>query len=137
MNGVRPESAFVIAADVSDEIAVRAMMEDIKARSGGLDILVNNAGILRDRSIAKMTLDDWRAVIDANLTGVFLGCKYGMEILRDGGAIVNLGSLSATAGFYGQANYASAKAGVHGLTRVLAREGSRRGGSGSMRSLPG
>ncbi len=127
MNALRPGSAFVVAADVSREDQVRAMMRTVKERVGGLDILVNNAGILRDRSIAKMTLDEWRAVIDVNLTGVFLGCKFALEILRDGGSIVNLGSLSARAGFHGQSNYASAKAGVHALTRVVAREASRRG----------
>ena len=127
LNAARPDSAHVVAADVSREDQVRAMMATVRDRLGGLDILVNNAGILRDRSIAKMSLDEWRAVIDVNLTGVFLGCKFGLEILRDGGSIVNLGSLSATAGFHGQSNYASAKAGVHALTRVAAREASRRG----------
>ena len=126
MNRHRADSALVVAADVSSEEAVRALMAEVKARLGGLDVLVNNAGVLRDRSIAKMSLDEWRAVLDTNLTGVFLGCKYGLEILRDGGSIVNLGSLSASAGFHGQANYASAKAGVHALTRVAAREAARR-----------
>lgn len=126
LNLTRGDSAMVVAADVSREDDVRAMMQAAKSRFGGVDILVNNAGILRDRSITKMTIDEWRSVIDTNLTGVFLGCKYGLEILRDGGSIVNLGSLSATAGFHGQSNYASAKAGVHGLTRVVAREASRR-----------
>ena len=127
MNGLRPGSAQVVAADVSREEQVRSMMARVRDQQTGLDILVNNAGILRDRSISKMSLDEWRAVIDVNLTGVFLGCKFGLEILRDGGSIVNLGSLSATAGFHGQSNYASAKAGVHALTRVVAREASRRG----------
>ena len=127
LNGIRADSARTVAADVSSEPAMKAMMAGVRDREGGLDILVNNAGILRDRSIAKMTLDDWRAVLDTNLSGVFLGCKYGLDVLRDGGSIVNLGSLSATAGFHGQANYAAAKAGVHGLTRVLARECARRG----------
>ena len=127
MNELRPRSAHVVAADISREDHVRSMMATVRDQWSGLDILVNNAGILRDRSIAKMSLDEWRAVIDVNLTGVFLGCKFGLEILRDGGSIVNLGSLSATAGFHGQSNYASAKAGVHALTRVVAREASRRG----------
>ncbi len=126
-NAERPGSAAVVAADVSDAEAVRSMMAAVRDGFGGLDILVNNAGILRDRSIAKMTLDEWRAVLDTNLSGVFFGCKYGLEVMRDHGAIVNLGSLSATAGFHGQSNYAAAKAGVHGLTRVLSRECSRRG----------
>src|SRR6185312_11632152 len=122
----RDDSAMVRVADVSDPAAVEAMMQDIGREWGGLDILVNNAGILRDRSIAKMSLEEWRSVIDVNLSGVFHACKFGLEVLRDGGAVVNMGSLSAKAGFHGQANYAAAKAGVQGLTRVLARECARR-----------
>lgn len=122
----RPDSVLVVAADVSDPPAVAAMMQRVAGEWGGLDILVNNAGILRDRSIAKMTPDDWRAVLDVDLGGVFYCCKYGLEILRDGGAIVSIGSLAARMGFHGQANYAAAKAGVHALTRVLARECARR-----------
>jgi 3-oxoacyl-[acyl-carrier protein] reductase len=124
---LRPGSALVRAADVSDPGAVAAMFGAIRAETGGLDYLVNNAGILRDRTAARMTLEEWRAVIDVNLSGVFYCCKYGLEVLRDGGAIVNLGSLAAEAGFYGQSNYAAAKAGVQALTRVLSRECARRG----------
>jgi 3-oxoacyl-[acyl-carrier protein] reductase len=102
------------------------MYGEILATWGGIDFLVNNAGILRDRSIAKMSLDDWKAVIDTNLTGVFHSCKFGLTAIRDGGAIVNLGSLAATAGFHGQSNYAAAKAGVHAITRVLSRECAKR-----------
>ena len=87
---------------------------------------MNNAGILRDRTIAKMSLQEWREVIDVNLSGVFHCCKWGLEILRDGGAIVSMGSLSAEAGFHGQSNYAAAKAGVQGMTRALSRECARR-----------
>jgi NAD(P)-dependent dehydrogenase (short-subunit alcohol dehydrogenase family) len=89
---------------------------------GELHVLVNNAGILRDRTIAKMTLQEWREVIDVNLSGVFHCCKWGLEILRDGGAIVSMGSLSAEAGFHGQTNYAAAKAGIVALARTWALE---------------
>jgi 3-oxoacyl-[acyl-carrier protein] reductase len=123
---VRDDSALVVEADVSDPAAVSAMMHRIDQEWKGLDILVNNAGILRDRSIGKMTLDDWRSVLDVDLSGVFYCCKFGLDILRDGGSIVSLGSLAARMGFHGQANYAAAKAGVHALTRVLARECARR-----------
>ena len=126
LNRDRADSALVLEADIRDPVAVRAMMGQIQARWGGLDVLVNNAGILRDRTVAKMTLEEWQAVIETNLSGVFSCCKFGLEILRDGGAIVSLGSLSAAAGFHGQANYAAAKAGVQALTRVLARECARR-----------
>jgi 3-oxoacyl-[acyl-carrier protein] reductase len=126
LNARRPGSAEVRAADVSDPEAVQTLMKDVAAAMGGIDILVNNAGILRDRTVAKMTLDEWQSVIDVNLSGVFHGCKFGLEVMREGGAIVNIGSLSARAGFHGQANYASAKAGVQALTRVLSRECARR-----------
>jgi 3-oxoacyl-[acyl-carrier protein] reductase len=122
----RADSASVVAADVSDPAAVAAMMQRIGREWQHLDILVNNAGILRDRSIGKMTLDEWRSVLDVDLNGVFYCCKYGLEILSDGGSIVSIGSLAAKMGFHGQANYAAAKAGVQALTRVLARECARR-----------
>jgi 3-oxoacyl-[acyl-carrier protein] reductase len=102
------------------------MMQTLQRVWGGLDILVNNAGILRDRTIAKMSLEEWRAVLDVNLTGVFHSCKFGLQVMRDGGCLVNIGSLSAEAGFVGQANYAAAKAGVQALTRVLSRECAKR-----------
>jgi 3-oxoacyl-[acyl-carrier protein] reductase len=122
----RPASALAQIADVSDPAAVEAMMARVRREWGELDILVNNAGILRDRSIAKMTVDDWRSVIDVNLSGVFYCSKLGLEILRAGGAVVCVGSLAATRGFHGQSNYAAAKAGVQALVRVLARECARR-----------
>lgn len=122
----RPGGAHVLSADVSDPEAVRAMMDVVKSQFGGLDILVNNAGILRDRSVAKMTPEEWRAVIEVNLSGVFYCCKYGLEIMNDSGCIVSLGSLAAQAGFYGQSNYAAAKAGVQAMMRVLSRESARR-----------
>jgi 3-oxoacyl-[acyl-carrier protein] reductase len=117
---------MVRVADVSDPAAVQAMMQSIRQEWGGIDILVNNAGILRDRSIGKMTVDEWRTVLDVDLSGVFYCCKFGLEILRDGGSIVCLGSLAAKMGFHGQSNYAAAKAGVQALTRVLARECAKR-----------
>lgn len=127
LNAVRADSAFAVAADVADAAAVQTMMAALRARCGGIDFLVNNAAIIRDRTIAKMSLDEWQAVIDVNLSGVFHCCKYGLEIMRDDGAIVSLGSIAALQGFYGQANYAAAKAGVQAMMRVLSREGARRG----------
>jgi 3-oxoacyl-[acyl-carrier protein] reductase len=118
--------ATAIPADVRDAGQVEAMMKRVQAECGGLDVLVNNAGILRDRTIKKMTGDEWQSVIDTNLTGVFHGCKYGAEVLRDGGRIVNVASVAGLVGFHGQANYAAAKAGVIGMTRSLAKELARR-----------
>lgn len=122
LNADRPGSAKVCAADVSDPGAVEQMMQEI----GSIDFLINNAGILRDRTVSKMSIDEWRQVIDVNLSGVFNTCKFGLEVMHDGGAIVNLGSISAIEGFFGQANYAAAKGGVLSLTKVLSRECARR-----------
>jgi 3-oxoacyl-[acyl-carrier protein] reductase len=119
-------STIVLAADVTNPPAIQEMFATLKSHWAGLDFLVNNAGILRDRSVAKMSLDEWNAVIATNLTGVFHCAKFGLEIMNDGGAIVSLGSIAADAGFHGQANYAAAKAGVQALTRVLARECAKR-----------
>ena len=126
LNSLRPASALVLAADVADAEAVRAMMQTVRQQLGGLDFLINNAAILRDRTIAKLSLEEWQAVVDVNLTGVFHCCKFGLEVMRDGGAIVSLGSIAAIQGFFGQANYAAAKAGVQAMMRVLAREAARR-----------
>ena len=127
LNAVRAASAVALAANVADAAAVEAMMQEAKTRFGGIDFLINNAAIIRDRTLAKMSLDEWQAVIDVNLSGVFHCCKFGLDAMRDGGAIVSLGSIAALQGFYGQANYAAAKAGVQALMRVVSREGARRG----------
>ncbi len=127
LHAVRPASAIVVAADVSQAEAVQRMMQEIRQRLGGIDFLINNAAIIRDRTLAKMSLDEWKSVIDVNLSGVFHCCKFGLEIMRDGGAIVSLGSIASILGFFGQANYAAAKAGVQAMMRVLSREGARRG----------
>lgn len=126
LNIQRPDSAFVIAADVSKADEVRTMMAEIQSINGGLDFLINNAAIIKDRTIAKMGLDEWDAVTAVNLDGVFYCCKYALEILRDQGAIVSFGSIAAIQGFFGQANYAAAKAGVQAMMRVLSREAARR-----------
>jgi 3-oxoacyl-[acyl-carrier protein] reductase len=126
LNPLRPNSAYVVEANVADAAQVEAMMQRVLHECGGLDFLINNAAILRDRTISKMSLDEWQSVIDVNLSGVFYGCKYGLEIMREGGAIVSLASIAAIEGFYGQANYAAAKAGVAAMMRVLSREGARR-----------
>jgi 3-oxoacyl-[acyl-carrier protein] reductase len=125
---IREHGAAVdlLDADVSDFAAVEKLMKRAHELAGGLDILVNNAGICRDKTLKKMTLDEWESVIDTNLSGVFHCCKAGSEILRDGGRIVNISSVAAFAGFHGQANYAAAKAGVIAFTKVLAKELARR-----------
>jgi 3-oxoacyl-[acyl-carrier protein] reductase len=116
--------ALPFAADVTDEAAVERMIESCIGRWGRLDLLVNNAGITADSPMARMKDEQWRAVIDTNLTGVFLCCRaaIGPMRARGYGRIVNVGSLSGLAGNVGQVNYAAAKAGLVGLTRSIARE---------------
>lgn len=120
------ERAFAAAADVREPEQLDDMVNDAMDRFGGIDILVNNAGILRDRSFKKMSDREWHDVIDTNLTGVFNSCKAVVNDLNEGGAIVNVSSLAAVMGFFGQANYASAKAGVMTLTKVLSKELARK-----------
>jgi 3-oxoacyl-[acyl-carrier protein] reductase len=112
----------VIECDVADERRVADMMKQVHHRFGGLDILINNAGILRDRSIKNMTLDDFDAVLRVNLTGPFNCIRHATPMLRPGGRILNISSVSALVGLFGQANYASSKAGLIALTKVAARE---------------
>jgi 3-oxoacyl-[acyl-carrier protein] reductase len=118
--------AVALPADVRDPAALSGLLDHTIDRFGGLDILVNNAGILRDRTVRKMSAAEWQDVIDTNLTGTFNACQAAAERLRDGGRIVNVASLAAFVGFFGQANYAASKAGVVGLTKVLSRELAKR-----------
>jgi 3-oxoacyl-[acyl-carrier protein] reductase len=127
LNAIRPGSAHVIAADVGRADQVATMMGEIGERLGGLDFLINNAAIIRDRTISKMSLEEWDAVLEVNLSGVFYCCKHALDVMRDGGAIVSFGSIAAIQGFFGQANYAAAKAGVQAMMRVLSKEAARRG----------
>jgi 3-oxoacyl-[acyl-carrier protein] reductase len=117
----------VFDADVSQYAAVESLMRRIADTLGGLDVLVNNAGILRDKTVKKMTQADWQCVLQTNLDGVFYCSKLGAEVVRDGGRIVNIASISGMVGIHGQANYAAAKAGVIALTKVMAKELARRG----------
>jgi len=126
LNLVRTDSAHIMPADISKPDQVAAMMTEIGGQFGGLDFLINNAAILKDRTVSKMSLEEWDTVLEVNLSGVFYCCKYALEILRDEGAIVSFGSIAAVQGFFGQANYAAAKAGVQAMMRVLSREAARR-----------
>lgn len=113
---------LILAADVGDDAQTAAMMSQINGVFGGLDILVNNAGILRDRSLRKMSREEWDAVLRVNLTGAFNSLHHAAGILRPGGRVVNISSVSAHLGLFGQSNYAAAKAGLIALTKVAARE---------------
>ena len=114
--------AVAIQANVRSHEQVEAMFDETERRFGGLDIVVNNAGILRDRTLRKMSHEEWQEVIDINLTGVFHVCKASANRLRENGRIVNIASISGVIGFFGQANYSATKAGVIGLTKVLSKE---------------
>jgi 3-oxoacyl-[acyl-carrier protein] reductase len=122
------DRAASCAVDVSRRADWEAAVGETVGELGGLDLLVNCAGITRDRTLLKMTDDEWRAVIDVHLTGTWLGCQHAVPAMRDrgGGAIVNVSS-EARHGAFGQANYASAKAGIVALTRTVALEHSRHG----------
>lgn len=120
-------TAHVIQADVSDPGAAAAMVDEALATFGQLDILVNNAGITADRSLKKMTDDEWRKVINTNLGSVFWCSRAVMGHMteRRTGAIVNIASIIGQTGGFGQANYAAAKAGVIALTKTCALESAR------------
>lgn len=120
------ERAHILAADISQPAEVEDMMEEIRMRHEGFDYLINNAAILRDRTIAKLALEEWQSVIDVNLSGVFYCCKFALPVMRDGGAIVSMGSIAGIQGFFGQSNYAAAKSGVMSMMRVLSKEVARR-----------
>ena len=116
---------LVIECDVTQPAQVEAMMKQIQNRHGGLDILVNNSGIISDRSIKKMSIDDFESVIRVNLTGTFIATQKATTILRNAGRIINMSSVSGQMGLFGQANYSSSKAGIIALTKVSAREFAR------------
>ena len=110
--------------DVRNAEQVRAAVGAFVEEFGGIDILVNNAGVFRDAVIWKMTDEQWREVIDVDLTGVFHLSRAAAPAMRSGGggAIVNISSINGLRGKFGQTNYSAAKAGVIGLTKALARE---------------
>jgi 3-oxoacyl-[acyl-carrier protein] reductase len=119
-------NALIVDCDVGNAAQVKAMMGRIQNECGALDILINNAGILRDRTIAKMSEDEWESVLRINLSGAFHCIQQAQPLLRPGGRIVNLASVSGQLGLFGQANYAASKAGLIALTKTAAREFARR-----------
>jgi 3-oxoacyl-[acyl-carrier protein] reductase len=115
----------VVQADVSNPNEARAIVEE----AGDIDILVNNAGLTRDGVLARMTDDDWREVVDTNLSSVFYTCRAASRgmMKRRSGSIVNVSSIVGVRGNWGQTNYAASKAGIIGFTKSLARELGSRG----------
>src|SRR2546427_2251930 len=117
--------ATLVQGDVSvDGQAEEVVKAALSFGGGRLDILVNNAGITRDNLLVRMSVEDWDAVLDLNLRGAFLVTKAAMRPMmkQRSGRIVNVASIAGVAGNQGQANYASAKAGLIGFTKTIARE---------------
>jgi acetoacetyl-CoA reductase/3-oxoacyl-[acyl-carrier protein] reductase len=110
--------------DISSGDDCRRTVAEVIGEHGRLDILVNNAGITADRGVLKMTDDDWRRVIDVNLSGAFYLSQAALRHMleRGSGRIINISSVIGEMGNIGQTNYASAKSGLFGLTKTLARE---------------
>ena len=110
--------------DLSDGAAVQRLVEEVAEKHGRLDILVNNAGITKDGLLMRMSDADFDEVVNVNLRSVFIACRAAARPMLRGkfGRVVNIGSVSGVDGNKGQANYAAAKAGLHGLTMTLARE---------------
>ncbi len=115
---------IALAADVSASDSVEGLFAQVMERWGRVDVLVNNAGMTRDTLLLRMKPEDWQAVLDLNLTGVFLCLKAAAKIMvkQRQGRIINITSVVGLVGNAGQANYSAAKAGVVGLTKTAARE---------------
>jgi 3-oxoacyl-[acyl-carrier protein] reductase len=119
-----PAGATGVRCDVTDEDDVRTLVQSTVIQHGGLHVFVNNAGITRDKTLRKMTSEQFRSVIDVHLYGAWLGTKYAAEAMRphQRGTIVNISSISGKVGMFGQTNYSAAKAGMVGLTKASAKE---------------
>jgi 3-oxoacyl-[acyl-carrier protein] reductase len=113
---------LLIDCDVTKPDQVEAMMKQIQDRHGGLDVLVNNSGIIRDRTIKKMSFEEFESIVRVNLAGTFNVTQKAMPILRNGGRVINMSSVSGQMGLFGQANYSSSKAAIIALTKVSGRE---------------
>lgn len=121
--------SIALKADVSKVEEVEALFNATMEKFGRIDILVNNAGITRDTLLLRMKPEDWQAVIDLNLTGVFLCTRAVSKIMlkQRSGRIINISSVAGQMGNPGQANYSAAKAGVIGFTKTIAKELASRG----------
>ena len=122
-------SGALAFGDVTDFEAMGAMVKKIEAEHGPVAILVNCAGITRDSTFRKMTPDQWRAVLSTNLDSVFNVTRHVIDGMaeRGWGRVINISSVNAVRGQFGQTNYAAAKAGILGFTKSLAQEVVRKG----------
>jgi acetoacetyl-CoA reductase len=128
LNGSAHRIAFR-EGDVAHYDACKGIVDEVAAQYGHIDFLVNNAGITADHTVRKMTIEEWQAVLAVNLSGPFFMIKAVLDhmIERNYGRIVNISSVVGHTGNVGQANYASAKAGVMGLTKTVALEVAQKG----------
>lgn len=122
-------AAIALQADVSQADQVDALLNAVMEKWGRVDVLVNNAGITRDTLLLRMKPEDWQAVINLNLTGVFLCTRAVSKVMlkQKSGRIINIASVAGQMGNPGQANYSAAKAGVIGFTKTVAKELATRG----------
>ncbi|MGE0800074.1 MAG: acetoacetyl-CoA reductase [Lautropia sp.] len=130
--GEQRESGYTFHAsvgNVADWESTRQAFEKVKAEFGNPDIVVNNAGITRDGLFRKMSVEDWRAVIDTNLNSMFNVTKQVLDgmLEKSWGRIINISSVNGQKGQFGQTNYSTAKAGLHGFTMALAQEVASKG----------
>ena len=117
-------TAILAKANLADREAARGLVKSVAEEFGGLDVLVNNAGITRDRSLRKMTDEQWEEVISTNLNGYFYCTSAAIPLMIDGefGRIVNISSMNGQIGAFGQANYSASKGGIIALTKTAALE---------------
>jgi 3-oxoacyl-[acyl-carrier protein] reductase len=122
-------SALVVAGDVTNGEDVNRVVKQVVEEMGRLDVLVNNAGITRDNLSVRMTDEQWRSVLEVNLTGAFLCSRAAAKVMlkQRSGRIINMASVVGVMGNAGQANYSASKAGLIGLTKSMARELAARG----------
>jgi NAD(P)-dependent dehydrogenase (short-subunit alcohol dehydrogenase family) len=115
---------LIFAADVRDQLAVQSLVDETARRQGGIDILVNNAGVGWFGSLESQGHDDWRRVMDTNVTGIFNCCKAAIPHLRrrGGGYIINISSLAGSHPFVGGASYCASKAAVDAFSEALMQE---------------
>ena len=114
--------ALAITADVTDPAQVRAAVERVASAWGGVDVLVNNAGLHRGRRLHRLDLNDWNAVLNTNLSGPMHCIQASLAHMSEGASIVNIGAVVGFRGFAGDSAYGASKAGLSGLTQVLAVE---------------
>lgn len=119
--------AMGLVTDVTDPSSLEDACAQVAERWGGIDVLVNNAGLHRGGLVGTLSQNDWQAVIDTNLSGPLNCVRAALPYLGEGGAIVNIGAVVGLRGFTGDAAYGASKAGLSGLTQVLAVELARRG----------